>query len=319
MARNGTAPSICEDLSKLVTIEYDNSKIDLDLVVESLRQDRVVLVQKVGAEQADSVIYEVAGSLGLRDALELQAGLAGFFGHRHNIGKHFMSVNARNAYQFVTPHSEGSSFTGMQLASFFCHENSTDGGETILMNVDDSGSGWQSVREQVKRGKLGSKLLAQHEIVRARGLYQLNLPADLLKCDDQVLREHETKISGLTVVDVLAKPVKTYSRVLDRNLNVFWSGVDSADFDSASEYVCMLRQSGLLKEPAGGLELRQLDSIADRRIWHSGVEYAQLFKCKITRKLAPGELIILNNLTWAHAANNWSPDSGERKVAASFA
>ena len=319
MKRDGSESSIRDDSSKLVTVQYDNSKLDLDLVLESLRQDLVVLVQKIGAEQADRVVYEVAEKFGLRDALELQAGLAGFYGHRHNIGKHFMSVNTRSDYQFVTPHSEGSSFTGMQLASFFCQENSTDGGETILLNVDDSGSGWQSVREQVKRGRLGDKPLAQHEIVRARGLYQLNLPADMLRVDDQILQEHETKIPGLTVLDVLAKPVKTYSRVLDRNLNVFWSGVDSADFDSASEYARLLRQAGLLREPPGGLELRQLDSIAARRLWHSGVEYAQLFKCKVIHKLAQHELIILNNITWAHAANNWSPDSGTRKVAASFA
>jgi len=299
-------------------MEYNNSGIDLDFVLESLRQDRVVLVQKVGTEQADMVIYEVAGRLGLRDALELQAGLAGLFGHRHNLGKHFMTVNKRSDYQFVTPHSEGSCFTGMQLASFFCYENSTDGGETILMNVNDSGSGWQTVRERVKRGRLG-RPLAQHEIVRARGLYQLNLPADTLRFDDEILQEKETKIPGLTVVEVLAKPVKTYSRVLDRDLNVFWSGIDSADFDSASEYGRMLRQSGLLREPPGGLELRQLDSIAALRVWHSGVKYEQLFKCKITYKLEPGDLVILNNLTWAHAVNNWSPDSGTRKIAASFA
>jgi hypothetical protein len=318
MRGNGQEPTIVEDSSRLFILAYDNSTTKIDLILESLRQDLVVLVQQVGTEQADRLIYEVAQRLGLRDALTLQAGLAGFYGQRRNVGEYFMTVNRRLDYQCVTPHSEGSSFTGMQLSSFFCSENSTDGGETILLNVDDAGSGWQSVREQLKRGRL-DKSLAQHEIVRARGLYQLNLPADMLKVDDQILREHETKIPGLTVVDVLAKPVKTYSRVLDRNVNVFWSTIDTADFDSASEYARILRESGLLKEPPGGLELNQLDSTAVQRVWHSGVKYTQLFKCKITRKLAAGELIIQNNLTWAHAANNWSPDSGTRNITASFA
>lgn len=319
MTKNENGSTVREDRTRVVITELKNSKADLDLIVKSLRQDHVVLVQKVEAEQADRVMYEVAEKLALHDGLELQAGFAGLFGHRHKVGKYFMSVNERTDYQFVTPHSEGNSFTGMQLASFFCYENSTDGGETILMNVDDSGSGWKSVREEVKRGKLDNRRLAQHEIVRARGLYQINLPADILRTDDQILHERPTKIPGLTVVNVLAKPVKTRSRLLDRDLNVFWSGIDSADFDSAAEYERMLRQSGLLKEPPAGLEQCQLDSIADRRVWHSGVKYADLFKCKVTLKLSPGELVIQNNLTWAHAVNNWSPHSGTRKIAGAFA
>jgi len=262
----------------------------------------------------------VAGKLGLGDALELQAGLAGFIGHRHNIGKYFMSVNERSDYQFVTPHSEGSSFVGMQLASFYCYENNTDGGDTILINVDDCGKGWSFIRERVVRGRLDKgKELAKHEILRAKGLYQLNLPNDVLREDDQILEEHQTKISGLTVVEVLAKSSMTYSRILDRDVNVYWDSVDGSDFDSASQFEQMLREMGLLKEPPGGLELRQMDSDAERRIWHSGVSYCDLFKCKITRKLAPGDLVIQNNLSWTHAVSNWSPGSGERKIAASFA
>ena len=308
-----------EDPTKLVMIERGDLDVDMGLVLASLRNDLVVLVQHLSPEQADDLMHKVAEKLGLSDALSLQAGMAGFHGHRHNISKYFMSVNKRTDYQFITPHSEGSSFVGMQLASFYCYENTTDGGETILMNVDDSSPAWHSVRERAMRGKLGNRSLARHEILRAKGLYQLNLPDDVLRDEDQILQEHETKIPGLTVVEVLAKPEPAYSAVLNRKVNVYWDSIDGADLDSVPEYARLLAQAGLLKEPPGGLELRQLDPEADRRIWHSGVRYAELFKCKITRKLEPGDLVIQNNMTWAHSASNWSPGSGTRKIAASFA
>lgn len=308
-----------EDPTKLVIIEHDDHVIEIDLVLESLRKDLVVLVQRLSPEQADKMMHEVAEKLGLNDALNLQAAMAGFHGHRHNISKYFMSVNKRTDYQFITPHSEGSSFVGMQLASFYCYENTTDGGETILMNVDDSSHAWRSVRERLMRGKLGSRPLVRHEILRAKGLYQINLPDDVLRDDDQILQERETTIPGLTVVEVLAKPQPAFSAVLNRKVNVYWDSIDGADLDSVPEYARLLAHSGLLKEPPGGLELWQLDPEAERRIWHSGMRYSELFKCKITRKLAPGDLVIQNNMTWAHSASNWSPGSGTRKIAASFA
>jgi len=80
-----------------------------------------------------------------------------------------------------------------------------------------------------------------------------------------------------------------------------------------------LRESGLLKETLEGPTVGMMDNAADRRVWNSGVSFAGLFKCKITRKLRPGELIIQNNFTWTHAASNWFRGSGTRRIAASFA
>ena len=319
MADNRSELRVPEDIGKLIIMEHSSQGIDLDLVLASLRRDLVVLVRSVSADQADGVMHAVADRLGLSNALKLQAGFASFLGHRYNIGKYFMSVNNRDDYHFITPHSEGGSSIGMQLASFFCYENSTDGGETILMNVDDSSEVWQSLRESVKKGRLTSGRLPAHEIARARALYRVNLPADTLKEDDQILEERRTEIAGLTVAEVLAKPIKTYSCILDRKLYAYWDTVGSIDFDSAQEYAHLLRRCGLLREPAAGLDVSQMDNAADRRVWHSGVSYALLFKCKITRKLAPGELVIQNNMTWTHAVTNWSPGSGTRKIAACFA
>jgi hypothetical protein len=307
-----------EDPSRLAIIK-SGLEIDAAVITKHLRFDQVVLIQEIRAEQADNIIRDVADELGLSDSLKLQAAFAGIQNHRHNIGKYFMSVNSRTDYQFISPHSEGNSTSNMQLASFFCYENNTDGGETILMNVDESNNIWDSFREQVRRLRLGSSPLTQREIQRVKGMYKLSIPESLLKDDDEILHESKIASPDLTLLEVLAKPRKSYSRILNRELYVYWDSIGSIDFDSGTEYFNLLKACSLLREPDGGLELSAVDNAARRRVWRSGVKYAQLFKCKLTRRLAPGDLILQNNMTWAHSANNWSPNSGVRKIAASFA
>jgi hypothetical protein len=187
------------------------------------------------------------------------------------------------------------------------------------MNVDSESTVWSCLREKVIKGRLENGPLSRQETARARGQYHLNLQTDLVREDDTVLQERKCEISGLTILDVLTKPQRSHCRLLERDLNVYWDSIDTPDLDSAREYERFLRKWGLLKEPGGGLDLAQLDESASYRLWQSGVSFGQLFKCKIVRKLAPGEFIVQNNLTWTHATNNWSPGSGTRNVVASFA
>jgi hypothetical protein len=297
----------------------DGQQVDLAAILECLRQDLVVLVKGLSPTDADSLMSSIAGGFRLQENLELQAGFAAHQGHRHNIGQYFMSVNTRSDYQFIPWHSEGNSFTRMQLAAFFCYENSTDGGETILMNIDDSSDVWPSLREKAKRGKVASRSLSPQEIARVRGLYQLSMPADVLRNDDRVLEERPTDIPGLTVLSVLAQPRRTYSQVLGRDSYALWDSIASIDSDSADQYAALLKARGLLKQPPDGRSIREMDNTAVRHIWCSGVDYSRIFKCKLTLKLSAGDFIIQNNITWAHSACNWSPGSGTRKLAASFA
>ena len=308
-----------EDSSRLTVIDGGTAVAGIGSVVASLKRDSVVLVTNLKPESADSLMREIADKLALGNSLELQSGFADFLGHRKNTSKYFMTVNGRTDYQFVTPHSEGNSLSGMQLAAFFCHENSTDGGESIVMNVNDTSALWESRRERVKRGRLTNGPLPRHGVLRARGLHQLNLPTDMLRSDDEILAEYPSEIPGLIVVDALAKPDQFFCQILGRKVNVYWDTVDTTDFDSAKEYARLLRKWALFKEPPGGVDLHQLDANGPRRVWHSGIEYSQLFKCRITRKLRAGDFIIQNNLTWTHSVSNWSPGSGIRNISASFA
>ena len=99
----------------------------------------------------------------------------------------------------------------------------------------------------------------------------------------------------------------------------YWMTMAIADRDSIPFFVSHLRQDNLLIQQPDGLDLLKMDNGAAGRIWESGVDYNRLFKCKVIRKLAPGELLLHNNLTWAHSASNWTPDSGRREVSAAFA
>lgn len=309
---------VVDGIDRMVILQRGRGDIDREAILAALRSDLVVLIRGLTADEADQTIQRVVEKLGLREQLELQAGFAAFRGHRHNIGKYYMTVNRRGDYQFIPPHCEGTRFVDMQLASFYCYENSTDGGESILLNVNDADASWESLREKVCKARPGSRILNAKEIARARGLYHVDLPRDIVGPDDQILKEVETDVPGLGLVDVLAKPRKSYSRVLERELRALWDSVASIDFDCAKQYAAMLIELGLLKQPSG-MTFEDLDNTAKRHIWRSGADYSTIFRCAIVHKLRPGDFLIQNNITWAHATNNWTPGSGVRNIAAAFA
>jgi hypothetical protein len=306
--------SVPEDSSSL--IQHQNA-LDVDAVVGTLRRDLVCLLRNVDPKNADNTIEAVATELGLLEKLELQAGFAAVLGHRHNVGKYFMTVNKREESQFIPPHSEGSSRADIQMSAFFCFENTTDGGETILMQVNDASPAWSCLRERVRRTKCAPRKFSAHELALANSIYRVRLNLDFLRDDDEVLKEYQTKIPGLVVADVLTRPIRAFSTILGRDTYVYWDSIGSIDFDSATEYFKMLKSDGMLKSPLTHLSI--LDNANPQRIWRSGTCYREIFNKRITCKLTAGDLIIFNNLSWVHSANNWTPGSGDRQMAASFA
>lgn len=308
---------ILEDQGRLFVLKRDNKEDKIDVIKEALKNDQVILAQNLCQEEADELMYSIAAKFDLSGSLELQAAFAASLGHRENIGKYYMTVNKRDDYQVVAPHSEGGSFTNLQLASFFCEENTTDGGETILMNINSDCNIWGLLREQVRRGR-SSRPMAPAEIRQARALFRLNMPEDTVREDDEILVQKDIN-EIFSLFDVLAKPQKTYSKILDKQCHAYWDSIESIDLDSVKEFNQFLRYNGLLKLPDNHFDDKKLDDSNDRRIRGFGSQYEQLFRYKITRKLAAGDFIILNNLTWCHSVSNWTPGSGIRKVAAAFA
>jgi len=314
--------SIPEGAHRLEIIDSEAHASEPDLIERWLKNDSVVLLQQVKQEKIDDLIAGVADRFGLRSGLELQASFAAIKNHRRNISRYYMSVNARKEYQCILPHCEGGSFANLQLVSFFCYENTTDGGHTILLNIDETSQVWSSLREQVKRGRVANRKITEAEISRARMKYHLQLPEDYLKEGDRVLREQATDVEGLTIVDALVMPRKTHSKILDKELFAFWSSMKSTEANLHHDFVSLLRRWGIYIEPPPEAEIHQKEasgSREERAQQDRRTLYEKLFKYKVVRKLEPGDLLIMNNQTWTHAANNWSPGSGVRRIGVAIA
>lgn len=315
-----TVPQVAEDPAKLSQISYD-SLFSHQLIAAALLQDQVVKVSGIEPGQADQLISQVARHFDLQSSLELQAGVADLFGHREKLSRYYMTVNKRRDYQCITPHAEGSSFQNIQLVSFYCYHNTTDGGYTVLMNVDEAAAvRWAALREVSLRGDLRGRELTAAEASEIRMRYQVDLPADKLQPQDQVLSRKASHMAGLDICDVLALPRPTYSKLLMREIYAYWSSISRFDSDSVRDFKALLRHQGLYITPPGDpAAVGYDDGFSDKKIWSSGLRYQQIFKNQLTLNLQPGDFIVMNNLTWAHGVSNWTPGSGQRLVAAAMA
>ncbi len=319
MEKNADPHLIAEDTSRLEAREHETVPQSVAFAIEALRRDNVALLRGVEQDDADDVMYQVAGGFDLSDQLEIQAGFADFRGHRKRATRFFMTVNTRGDYQVIPAHSEGSHSIGMQLAGFYCFENSTDGGESILMNVAPDSAAWQQVRELTHRGIARDGPLTREASLRARATYGIETTSTALDEGDQVLATLDSTIPGLEVHRVLARARPVHGRILGREQYAYWDSIASYDFDAGEAFIELLRSNRILRNAQVALGVEALDNAYERRVWRSGVDYAALFRCKLTARLAPGELLIQNNVSWTHATCNWTPGSGVRRVVAAFA
>jgi len=287
--------------------------------VKALRDDKVCLIAGVDQIAADAIIAQVCDQLSLRQMLELQAEYAAIHGHRSKVSKYFMTVNRRKDFQLVTPHSEGGRNSNIQLSSFYCRQNTTDGGETILLKVNSEGGGWNLLKEYIYKISEKERKLSATDAAIAKMRYQISLPEGSLSEDDMIIEEKPSPFGEISMYTVLCPVTKAYSSILNSETNVFWDNVSSIDNSSFSQFTDLLRGLGILK--AGDLSRSNInmDTSSERRVWSSGMEYSTIFEIGLFGKLRAGDLIIQNNLTWTHGANNWTPGSGIREILAAFA
>ena len=300
---------------RVENVERRAGRFDVAAILSALRSDRLVLARKALERDADQIMSDVAAELGLSANLEMQAAFAGIHGHRQNVSRYFMTVNRREDFAFILPHSEGSGFANIQLASFYCHQNTTDGGVSIQLSYDQDSAAWQSTKELVTRIDPGSRPLTTTEKAVARTLWAQEFPGP----DDQLVEERPSGMKGVRFLWMLTPLRKRFSTVLQREVYTYWDSVASKDLDSVTECIRLLRSYDLLREPVSGAPIDYFDKAYTRAVWRSGVTYRQLFKAAVVRKLEPGDLLIQNNLTWAHAASNYTPGSGIRNIIAAFA
>lgn len=305
--------------NSLFILQKPNTLHSINKILDNLREDKVILIKGLSPNEADTLIESVAEFLQLSDSLKIQAGFASIQGHRKNIGKYFMSVNKRNAYDFITPHSEGDSLSKMQLASFYCYKNTTNGGESILFNVNSDSTAWRKLREETIRLNLNDYKPSPSETLQARLKYQIDLENDIIKKNDKILEKIMSPIDGIEAYKVLTSTRKAYCSILKKEVYPYWDSVASTDHASPREFFSYLSNLNILHGSSSHKSITDFDNVRDRRVYDSQVKFTELFKNCLITKLIPGDFILMNNLTWAHSSNNWSPDSGERQVAASFA
>lgn len=293
-----------------------SSDSSIDAMVAALKSDRVVLVRNVAARENDEIMSGVAAAFDLGLQLESQAAFAGIHGHRRNVGRFFMTVNRRSEYEIVLPHSEGSLLQNIQLAAFYCLQNTTDGGASLLLNCDQDSAVWSSMREMVTRIDPSSRPLNTTEKALARAKFMVD---GSVETGDEVLQEQASELEGVRFCWVLTRLRRGFSKILQRDVFTYWDSVASLDRDCLSDSLELLGSRDLLREPADGRRIDHSDPVYRRSLWRSGARFKDLFKAVVVRKLEPGDLIIQNNLTWAHAASNWTPGSGVRRLVAAFA
>ncbi len=313
---NGATSDDADNLVALKGFESDYTPI---LIAEALKNDRVVLVEDVDPADADNIASATAQAFGLLDQLKMQAALASFQGHRDTISTYFMTVDKRSSFDFVPSHSEGRPNMNIQLASFYCFENSTDGGVTILQNTNQDSPAWTSFRDYATKVDLCGTTLSRADIARAKAMFDVAIPDDILRDDDVVLRDRESPIAGVRFFFTLSPLRKAFSRILNRHVYACWGNGLAVDTDSRKEYAKLLQECGLLLDADKAAAARNLDPTRAVNSWASGIRYKDLFKARIVRKLRSRDLVIFNNLTWTHSASNWTPGSGVRKLAAAFA
>lgn len=309
--RTGVVP---HDMDRVEIADRRTEDFSVSTIVTALKGDRAVLVRHVVERQADQIVGEVAAEFGLSRELESQAAFASIQGHRRTVSKYFMTVNRRKDFEVILPHCEGSRLQNIQLASFYCHENTTDGGTSLLLNINQDYPAWQSMKELVTRIDPSGRPLTATERAIARAKF---LAEEVPEVSDQLVQERPSGIPGVRFLWALATLRKCFSKVLQLEVYPYWYDAATIDFDSVKECVQLMSYHGLLREPASG---PRIDHFAHHRLlWNSSVTYDELFKSVFIHKLEPGDLIIQNNLTWAHATSNWTPGSGTRNIVSAFA
>lgn len=287
-------------------------------VVEALRADKAVLLRQMSLECADEVMKDIAQIFALNDCLEMRVSESEVHGHRSAVSRYFTTVNERSDYVFIGPHCEGGGMPDIQISAFYCRANSTDGGATVALNVDSGSPVWERLRRVKIKIKLSRVPLTAKEESWLSAAYGISSGNVLDEAEDEIVREYRCPLDGVKVLSTLSKPGSVRSKVLGRDVMPYWDEISLPDFDSRDQFVRLMKDLSLMREPKGGIDLSRMDHSAGIRVWRSGMTYGGLFKCAIARVLQPGELIVLNNLTWCHGASNWTPGSGKRDVVTSF-
>ena len=295
------------------------SSSTVNRVLSTLACDEVALVRSLRMRDAERTLLDIADALGLAQKLEAQSAFASFQGHRQNVGRRFTTVNTRRDYEYITPHSEGTSDMGIQLAAFYCRNNTTDGGETALFHTSSGSLERSGLRQLCVCLDTEGRVLSESEKNVLRAKYGAGVLTAQVAEGDIIHSELDAGASLPRAFRVLKPIIPTLSSILRVPLYAYWDNVSSIDLECARGFSSLMHKNGLLKTPLDDADAEKMDNARHRRLWQSGFHLDQVSDHFSIIKMCEGDLIVVNNLSWAHAVANWSPGSGCRDVLAAFA
>lgn len=297
-----------DDAPSLVVFTEDRSASGA--LVDALSRNQIVVIRPITFEAAGAVFADLADHFGVRDSYDVQMQhVVSMMAARDAVENVAVTVNKRGAYQLVQPHSEGDTTAPLELFALYCVQNAAAGGESVLSLVNQDAD--------------HSTLRAKEKAILDRGLSRTEL---------NVLRRHHldarTVIAGGEpfcrvlaagahgdVVVRYAPLARSRSVVSGGNVVTYWDNVTVHDRAFHRFNHALLRDLGLLRSQDGADDYSAYLHVEDDSPWapadtdSGGLEQtSRLFRCHVVHKMRAGDLLLVNNRTWTHAANNWSPE-----------
>ncbi len=291
-------------------VAMDEHACDVQRINEGLVRGSVVLVRSLSFERAVAVFDALVEIHGLRDSYDAQMQyVVGLMAGRDPVESVAVTVNKRGPYQMVQAHAEGDTTAPLELFGLYCVRNSDTGGESVLSLIDQAAD---HSKLRAKEKAIVDRGLSPSELNRLRR-HPLDAKAVIGDASAACRTLAETEHGQIIVRHVpLAQGP---SRISGEQLVTYWDNVTVHDHAFDRHHHALLTHLGILHPAPNAQTYQAYMHVEDDSPWapvdtDSGTveETARLFRGHLVHKLGAGELLVVNNRLWTHAASNWPPD-----------
>lgn len=300
----------------MVLLDFQRQKIELSDILSSLSENKLVLIRSNPFPKAGELFKRIVKHYELHQSYELQMQFAvHMMKDRKSVHNDAVTVNDRDAFQIIQPHSEGDTTSPLDLFALYCVKNSQTGGENILSYVDQSAC-YSRVKAKEKI-VVGEHLTKKEISSLAEGHFNVSTVVD--SCTDivKILRENEKGLLGIR--KAMLKPMK--SVISGEDLFTLWDNITVHDHAFHEYQFELLKHLGILISN-NSTEYNNYMHVESDSDWapadtRSGSlqETSDLFAFHVVHKMQPNDLLILNNRAWTHSVNNWAKGESRELLA----
>ncbi|PHS16272.1 MAG: hypothetical protein COA78_04005 [Blastopirellula sp.] len=300
-------------------VSYGWSGLDYNQVKSSIESDKLVLIRSIQHEQASQLFSELVNHYGLKESYDLQMQLVvHMMEGRSSINDIAVTVNEREPFQIIQPHSEGDSSSQLDLFSLYCSQNALHGGENVLSLINQSAD---HSNLRAKEKVIVGEDLTDFEVNELRSHH-----LDTKRADKSILEKDrmlmETSRGSIVVRTVPLEPAR--SAINGEELVTYWDNVTVHDIAFHRYQFELLNHLAILNN-GGENNYESYMHLENDSDWvpadtNSGTleQTSALFVCHIVHKMQPGDFLLFNNRSWTHSVNNWPPCE-TRKLSAMYA